>query len=91
MPAGYNSWAHDRNEDMVQFHLASIHSQLAQASIGMAMAVAFRRAFISPKVCACRQANRVQALDACFRHTDISCSLVLFVALWHIMAPCGGV
>ncbi|GAB4816673.1 hypothetical protein N2152v2_003719 [Parachlorella kessleri] len=56
MPADYNNWTHDRNEEMVQFHLASIHSQLAQASLGMAMAVGFKRAFVSPKfMCYCER------------------------------------
>jgi hypothetical protein len=50
MPANYNNQTLMKNEDMVNFHLATIQEQLSQAAIGMALATASGRAFISPKV-----------------------------------------
>ena len=47
-PEGFNSL--EENEHMISFHLSAIHGQLQQAYIGMALAVASGRAFISPKV-----------------------------------------
>ena len=46
-PPGINTW--NENEDLISFHLASIHSQLQQAYVGMALAVAAGRAFILPQ------------------------------------------
>ncbi|PSC67546.1 ribosomal large subunit pseudouridine synthase D [Micractinium conductrix] len=50
----FNLW--NENEDMVAFHLASIHAQLQQAYVGWALAAAAGRAFILPKfVCYCEK------------------------------------
>jgi hypothetical protein len=47
-PPGYNDW--NENEDMVAFYLETIHAQLQQAYVGMALAVASKRAFVLPTV-----------------------------------------
>ncbi len=46
-PDGFNDF--QENEDMISFHLAAIHGQLQQAYLGLALAAASGRAFISPK------------------------------------------
>lgn len=47
-PADFNRW--NENEDLISFHLGTIHHQLQQAYVGMALAVAAGRGFILPKV-----------------------------------------
>ena len=47
-PPSYNEW--NENEDMISFYLETIHSQLQQAYVGMALALAAGRAFVLPKV-----------------------------------------
>ena len=46
-PPGFNELR--ENEPMISFHLSSIQAQLYQAYVGMALAAAAQRAFISPK------------------------------------------
>ncbi|KAI3429328.1 hypothetical protein D9Q98_005423 [Chlorella vulgaris] len=53
-PPGYNDW--NENEDMVTFYLETIHAQLQQAYVGMALAVASKRAFVLPTLqCYCEK------------------------------------
>lgn len=47
-PAAFNEW--DENEDMISFYLASIHAQLQQAYVGLALALSAGRPFVLPKV-----------------------------------------
>lgn len=49
-----NKW--NENEDIISFHLDSIHAQLQQAYVGMALATAAGRAFMLPKfACYCEK------------------------------------
>ena len=48
-PAQYNQW--NENEDMIVFYLETLHQQLQQAYVGLALAVSAGRAFILPEVC----------------------------------------
>lgn len=48
LPEGYAGW--NDTEAMIMHHLSTIHHQLQQAYVGMGLAVASGRAFISPKV-----------------------------------------
>lgn len=53
-PADFNNW--NENEDLISFHLDTIHHQLQQAYVGMALAVAAGRAFVLPKfMCWCEK------------------------------------
>ncbi|EFN52091.1 hypothetical protein CHLNCDRAFT_59017 [Chlorella variabilis] len=53
-PLDYNSW--NENEDMVSYHLDSIHKQLQQVYVGMALAAVAKRAFILPQFqCYCEK------------------------------------
>lgn len=53
-PPSYNEW--NENEDMISFYLETIHSQLQQAYVGMALALAAGRAFVLPKFqCYCEK------------------------------------
>ncbi|GAB4815828.1 hypothetical protein N2152v2_002874 [Parachlorella kessleri] len=53
-PEGFNDL--QENEHMISFHLSTLQAQLQQAYIGMALAVAAGRAFISPKFqCFCEK------------------------------------
>ena len=47
-PAAFNEW--NENEDMISFYLASIHAQLQQAYVGLALALSAGRPFVLPKV-----------------------------------------
>ena len=47
-PAAFNRW--QENEDMISLHLATLHAQLQQTYVGMALAAAAGRTFILPKV-----------------------------------------
>jgi hypothetical protein len=47
-PAAFNEW--NENEDMISFFLASIHAQLQQAYVGLALALSAGRPFVLPKV-----------------------------------------
>ncbi|KAL4425402.1 hypothetical protein ABPG75_009418 [Micractinium tetrahymenae] len=53
-PSDFNRW--NENEDLISFHLDTIHHQLQQAYVGMALAVASGRGFILPKfMCWCEK------------------------------------
>ena len=71
-PAAYNKW--NENEDMIAFYLASIHAQLQQAYVGLALALSAGRAFVLPKVRAGDSRGRACWLAGLL---EMSCHLLL--------------
>lgn len=50
MPEGYNDLPDGEEEEMAQFHVGAVNSQLQQVYHGLALALALNRTLVMPKV-----------------------------------------